>query len=378
MSDYAVGLSEHPDAAVAVGEAFGAVLDGVGHAPDLGVLFVSPHHAEAMPDIVDAAHRLVAPKQLLGTLASTVIGGHREVEDSPAVALWAKRSAPGARVTHLDIVDGAAGPTLTGIDHTVADAATLILVADPFSFPASSVLDVIAEIAPDARVVGGLASGAIRPGENRMVFGREIVPSGGVLLTLPPSSSIGSVVSQGCRPVGEPYIVTDGSDNQIRALAGRPPLDRLRDLLAAAEPEQAALLRSGVHIGKVIDESRVDFGPGDFLVRGIAGIDQSTGAMVIGDTVAVGDTVQFHVRDARTAADELASLDAHRAAAGLLFTCNGRGTHLFDRPDHDAGAVQDVVGPLVLAGMACAGEFGPVGGRNFLHSYTASLALFET
>ncbi len=378
MSDYAVGLSEHPDAAVAVGEALGSVLDGVGHAPDLAVLFVSPHHAEALPDIVDAVHRLVAPEHLLGALASTVIGGHREVEGSPAVALWAKRSAPGARVSHLDIVDSGSGPTLTGIDRTVSDAATLVLVADPFSFPAAAVLEVIAEIAPDVELIGGLASGAARPGENRLVFGREIVPSGGVLLSLPADIAVAPVVSQGCRPVGEPYIVTDGIGNRISGLAGRPPLDRLRDLLAAADPEQEALLRSGVHIGKVIDESKVDFGPGDFLVRGIAGIDQSTGAMTIGDTIEVGDTVQFHVRDARTAAEELVALDARRAAAGLLFTCNGRGTHLFDRADHDAVAVQDAVGPLVLAGMACAGEFGPVGGRNFLHSYTASLALFDT
>jgi small ligand-binding sensory domain FIST len=377
VSDYAAGLSEHPDVAVAVGEAFGEVLDGVGEAPDVAVLFVSAHHVAAMTDIVDAVHHIVGPAHLIGTTTGTVIGGHREVENAPAVALWAKRRAPGARLSHLDIVDVGDGPTLTGVDPKLTEAGTIILIGDPFTFPAGVVLDTIGGMAPRARVVGGLCSGAMRPGDNRLVFGREIVASGGVMLSLPIDDATGVFVSQGCRPVGEPYIVTDGSGNQIRAIAGRPPLDRLRDLLNTAEPEEQTQLRSGVHIGKVIDESKIDFGPGDFLIRGIAAIDQSTGAMTIGDHVTVGDTVQFHVRDAHTATDDLRSITAEHTTAGLLFTCNGRGSQLFDQPDHDAWVVQDVVGPLVLAGMACAGEFGPVGGRNFLHSYTASLALFD-
>jgi small ligand-binding sensory domain FIST len=131
----------------------------------------------------------------------------------------------------------------------------------------------------------------------------------------------------------------------------------------------------------VIDEYKTELAPGDFLIRGVVGADQDTGAMMIGDVVEVGETIQFHLRDAGTADHELRTLlsreSAGSAAAALLFTCNGRGTKLFGTPDHDAALVSDAFAGLPLAGVYCAGELGPVGGRNFLHGFTASLALFE-
>jgi small ligand-binding sensory domain FIST len=53
-----------------------------------------------------------------------------------------------------------------------------------------------------------------------------------------------------------------------------------------------------------------------------------------------------------------------------------RGTHLFGRADHDASLVARSLGPLAFAGFFGNGEFGPVGARNFIHGYSATLALF--
>ncbi len=69
-------------------------------------------------------------------------------------------------------------------------------------------------------------------------------------------------------------------------------------------------------------------------------------------------------------------MTGRQAAAALVFTCNGRGTNLFTTPNHDAALVGQLLDTSAVAGMFCAGELGPVGGHNFLHGFTASVALF--
>ena len=131
-------------------------------------------------------------------------------------------------------------------------------------------------------------------------------------------------------------------------------------------------------MGRVTDERKIDFERGDFLIRGVLGADRDSGAIAIGDEAPVGATVQFHVRDAVTADEDLRAALAHSppTEGALLFTCNGRGTHLFDEPHHDAAALADHTSAEV-AGMFCAGEIGPVGARSYVHGFTASMALFS-
>jgi small ligand-binding sensory domain FIST len=197
---------------------------------------------------------------------------------------------------------------------------------------------------------------------------------------LGPGVKIDTVVSQGCRPIGNPYVVTRAERNVIYELAGRPALERLLEMASSGSiPEgDVALVNQGLHLGQVIDEHRDRFERGDFLVRNVLGADRENGAIAVGDVVEVGRTVQFHVRDAGTADEDLRlALGGRGEAAGaLLFTCNGRGQRLFGEPDHDAGVFDEQVGAPV-AGFFAAGEFGPVGGRTFVHGFTASLALFR-
>jgi small ligand-binding sensory domain FIST len=185
------------------------------------------------------------------------------------------------------------------------------------------------------------------------------------------------VVSQGCRPIGEPYVVTKADRNIILELGGRPALDRLREIVGALDVEDQVLVQHGLHVGCVVDESKEVFDRGDFLIRNVLGADQEAGAVAVGEMVEVGATVQFQVRDAASADRDLRDLLAGEEADGaLLFTCNGRGSHLFGEPDHDAAIIDAVTGGAT-AGMFCAGELGPVGGRSFLHGFTASVALFR-
>jgi small ligand-binding sensory domain FIST len=201
---------------------------------------------------------------------------------------------------------------------------------------------------------------------------------GAVGFALPADGIATALVSQGCRPVGRPFVVTAADENLLLELGGRPAIERLEEMVAAADDAERARLASGLHVGVVIDEHQVDFTSGDFLVRNVLGGDRERGGLVIGDVVPVGTTVQFQVRDAVAADQDLASvLTGHRAEAALVFTCNGRGRALFDEPDHDVTAVAELTGAAAVAGMFCAGEIGPVGGRNFLHGFTASMLLFE-
>ena len=187
-------------------------------------------------------------------------------------------------------------------------------------------------------------------------------------------------MSQGCRPFGDPLVVTRAEHNFLYELAGRPALEQVvaqaRDSLS--EEEVVLLESGGLHLGRVIDEHKEHFGRGDFLVRNVVGADRNSGAIAVGDTVAVGTTVQFHLRDAATADEDLHALvAARRADAALVFTCNGRGTRLFGEPHHDVRVLSEHLGAVPMAGFFAAGELGPVGGRNFLHGFTASVALLR-
>jgi small ligand-binding sensory domain FIST len=113
------------------------------------------------------------------------------------------------------------------------------------------------------------------------------------------------------------------------------------------------------------------------------GVDRSSGALAVAANPRVGQTLQFQVRDARAADEELRHLLGAAAhdlpalpAAALLFACNGRGVGLFGAPDHDVRATRELLGEPAVAGFFCNGEIGPVGGSTFVHGFTASLGLF--
>lgn len=369
---FAAALSEHPIAAVAIGEAAGQVLDALGGEPvDLAVLFASGPHTTALADAASVVRSLLQPTTLLGCTAVSVLAGAREVEEKAAVALWVGRFGP----VHPLRVGPGATPAVPPFDPT-----GVLLLADPFTFLVGDALAALATQWPGLPVVGGMASAGRGPGENRLVLDDAVVSSGAVGVFLGPGIEMEPVVSQGCRPVGQPYAVTAADGNVVRELAGRPAMTRLLELandrLTTLEVDM--INRGGLLVGRVVDEHQADFGRGDFLVREIVGANRIEGWIAVSDEVAIGETLQYQLRDPDTADDDLrASLNGRAADAALVFTCTGRGVGFFDEAHHDAAVVGEYLGRPAVAGMFCAGELGPIGGRNFLHTFTASMALLR-
>ena len=191
-----------------------------------------------------------------------------------------------------------------------------------------------------------------------------------------------TVVSQGCRPIGRPFVITKAQNHFILELSGQPPMHQLQALFTELNEKEQALVQQGVHVGRVINEYKETFGREDFLIRNVIGADPHTGAIAIGDTIRPGQTVQFHIRDADTADEDLRELLVQLSPpqppiGGLLFTCNGRGTRLFDQPHHDAQSIHSAYPSLPLSGFFAQGEIGPVGLSNYLHGFTASVVLFS-
>jgi small ligand-binding sensory domain FIST len=193
-----------------------------------------------------------------------------------------------------------------------------------------------------------------------------------------------TVVSQGCRPIGRHLVITKAEGNVIFEVGGRPTLAVLKEVLDSLSARDQRRVREGLHVGRVINEGQPTFKHGDFLIRNPVGIDPESGALAVGDLFRRGQTIQFHVRDADAAREDLRallgefskSLGGRRVEGGFLFSCNGRGARLFGRPNHDTGLVHEALGEFPMAGFFCAGEVGPVGGKNFLHGFTSALGFF--
>jgi small ligand-binding sensory domain FIST len=376
---FASALSTHPVPAIATGEVAGQVLERLGPHPDLAVVFVTRPHVGALEDAAAAIRKVLSPTLLLGCAAESVVGQGIEVEEAPAVSLWAGVTGQVAPV-RLWTEAGEEGPQVAGWPTTLPfEPQGLVLLADPYTFPVETLFKGLGERHPDLPILGGMASAAQGAGGNRLALDDRVYSVGAVGALIGPGAQLSTVVSQGCRPIGRPLVVTRSERNVIYELAGEPALERLMEMVRDGMPERdIRLINQGLHMGLVIDEHQVEFGRGDFLVRNVLGADQSNGAIAVGDVVDVGTTVQFHVRDADSADEDLRELLTPEDANGaLLFTCNGRGTRLFPAPNHDADVVGDLLHDPPLAGFFAAGELGPVGGRNFVHGFTASLALFR-
>jgi len=374
---FAAALSEHPLATQATGEVLGQILEAIGEEPDLVVLFVTGAHTGAVEDIAAAIQTVLRPGAFIGATAVGIAGGDREIESQPAITLWAARFGA-VDAVHLQAARTADGLALLGVGPDALEAVTaMVLLADPASFPVAEVLEHLRVQHPSLVVVGGLASSGFA-GQNRVVVDGAVHDRGAAAVLLGPRQRMTAIVSQGCRPIGSPLVVTRADGNLIQEIAGQSALERLGGLYAAAPAETREIMGRGVHLGLVVDEHRLDYERGDFLIRPIVGTDRDSGAIMSGEPVAVGSTVQFHVRDALSADEDLRELLIGRhGAAALLFTCNGRGMRLFGEPDHDAEVLDAVIEGHALSGMFCAGEIGPVGAQNFLHGFSASVALFD-
>jgi small ligand-binding sensory domain FIST len=397
----ASAISAHVDPVMAAEQCVEEIRRGLGEeTPDLVMFFVSGDHAKKASVVGDALRTSLRPGTLMGVTGEGIVGNGREIEVTTGLSVFAAsmpnttlRGFTYQQLPHADADDLDALARVAEVMGADRSLRGVVFLADPFSVPAASVVSTFSEVprvVPGLHrmsVVGGLASASASPGANVLVLNDQVMRAGAIGVAISGDVTLDTVVSQGCRPIGTPVVVTAARRNIIQRLGGRKALDVIREVVDGLDERTRGLLTKGMFIGRVVDEYKERFGRGDFLIRSVMGVDQSSGAVAVGDAVRVGQTVQFHVRDADTAREDLELLlTAQRlhppAAGGLLFTCNARGTKLFAGPDHDAAAIRTALRtpgdePLPLAGFFAAGEFGPVGDRSFLHGHTASLVLLR-
>jgi len=366
-----------------------AVIDAVRERsePDVALLFITMHHRDDAGQILQRVQDELEPQALIGCTGEGVIGGEHEIEREPGMALMVGKM-PGVRLRAFHVGGEAwrelfSDPRalLEHIGHS-PETRAVIGLGDPFTTPVTQLMQLLDQLAPTSPLVGGMASGGRSAGQCALLMNDQVLEDGFVGLSISGPAEVTTIVSQGCKPIGRPMIVTRARDNFIEQLGGRPALDVVREMIEQLPPQDRALIRGGLLIGRAISEYRDTFRRGDFLIRNLMGVSDQDQALAIGDRVKVGQTVQFHVRDAATADEDLQlMLEPQRKglspAAGLLFSCNGRGRNLFDEPHHDIGAMKRVLPRTPVAGFFAAGELGPIAGKNFIHGHTASMALFR-
>ncbi|MDP8943989.1 MAG: FIST C-terminal domain-containing protein [Actinomycetota bacterium] len=356
---------------------------GLGGRPaDVAVVFVGGTEVERAAEGLAAVRERLPARATLGCGAQGVVASGRELEHG-GVAVWAG-SFPGAELEtfHLQAVrTGESGLAVAGLPD-LDGAEGVILLADPYTFPVEPLLARMGADHPGLPVIGGLSSAGGGPGRAVLIHDEEVERTGAVGLAL---SGVGlrPCVSQGARPIGPEMVITAAEENVIYELASRPALARLKEAIGELDPGERQLAAQGLLLGIVIDENRPEYERGDFLIRGVLGGDPEEGTITVGERVRVGQTVRMQVRDGASADEDLRdALDRELRdlptppAGALLFTCNGRGSHMFGEPDHDASVLERAFRGAPAAGFFCAGEIGPVGRRNFVHGFTATLALF--
>lgn len=349
------------------------------------VFFTREHASSAADELIQHIWRELRPRVMIGCSAEGVIGGDLEIERRAGISVLAGE-LPNAHLHPVHVgaddwrrllSDGDGFRDQLGFAD---DTRAMIGFGDPWTTPLNQFMHALDSLAPNAPLIGGMASAAQREGQNVLVCNDEIFNDGFVGMTIGGAVKVQTVVSQGARPIGQPMVITKGHDNVIEQVGGKPVFSVLQQLFESLSPPEQTLLEEGLLIGRAMSEYRDKFGRGDFVIRNVIGAQQ--GALAITEHIRVGQTVQFHVRDAQTADQDLRRLleQSHESglpAGALLFSCNGRGTRMFDQPNHDIALARETMTNTPTAGFFAAGEIGPVGAKNFIHGHTASFALLR-
>ncbi len=387
---FAAAVSTRQSHSEAIAELSEHVREAIPGQPDLCMVFFTAHHLPSASAISRQINETLNPGMLIGNSAESVLALDREIERSPGISMLAA-SLPGARIesfTEEDLAFGADREAIRESLHVADDTRGVLLLADPFT-PLGRLLPSLSEALvtppdlPAIPLIGGVASAGAQPNQNRF-FLQDRVRTGGIAgLTVSGRLRVDSLVSQGCRPIGRPMVVTGARRNLIESLGGQPALAAFKGIIQGLDDRDRELLTKGLFVGLVVNEYKDRFGRGDFLIRNVIGVDENQGYLAVSDEVRTGRTIQFHVRDARTAVEDLELLLAAQQldstpAGALLLTCNGRGSRLFSRPHTDVTTIGNTFPNLPMAGFFAAGEIGPVGGRSYLHGHTAALALFRS
>ena len=384
---WASAASRDPGLPVALEQAAAELVSALGGRPDLALVFISESHKRDYATAAAILADQLGDCCIVGCSASGVIGGGHELEGMPAVSITGAM-LPGVELTARWL--GAAelpapedSPLrwqhLLGV--TPPQAPAFLILADPYSFPVEALLGSLDRVYPDSVKLGGLASGMQAPGEAALYLERQTHRAGAVCLALTGDIELQALVAQGCRPIGEPLFITRCHGSQLLELDGRRPLDVLQSLYERLSAGDRELMPHSLFLGIAMRPAGTEYRQGDFLIRNLMGSDNDSGALHVSADLRENHVVQFHLRDAATSAYDLERVLGNVGAApaqgsgALLFSCTGRGEHLYGVRDHDLNAFRHHVGDLPLGGFFCNGEIGPVGGTTFVHGYTSAFGI---
>ncbi len=355
----------------------------------LGLVFMTPRFFSDAKQVLEILRVHARIPLLAGCSSTALVAGGEELEDNPGIvlALYSLPSAnlSGTYFTQAEVEAAetpAYWPGVTKIAATESNG--WLTFIDPFHLDSESWLRSWNESYPGSPVYGGLASGVFADQTTQVYLNGEVYEEGGVAISVGGDVKLTGVISQGCTPIGDTWTLTRVEQNLIHKIANRPAYEVLSETVNEMPPDEQKKVRGNLFIGLVVNEYLDDFHRGDFLVRNLLGGDPQTGVLAVGAMPRAGQTMQFQRRDAEAAAEDMDELLARThielggatVYGGCLCCCNGRGKHLFGTSGHDAQMVQKQFGGIGLSGFFCNGEIGPVGQKNFLHGYTASLALF--
>lgn len=357
----------------------------------LGLIFLSPRLFPQAQQILELVQVQARIPLLVGCSGQGLIAGNSELENDAAGLALALYFLPQAELKAVHFTQEQVEQAqdsfsfwheFTGVAPSQTNG--WLAFVDPFHLDSEGWLRNWGKAYPSLPVLGGLASGIPTDLSTQVYLNNQVFEEGGVALSIGGEVKLASVLSQGCTPIGDTWTLTRVDRNLIQGIGNRPAYEVLVETFNSLSPEEQTKSRGNLFIGLAMNEYLEDFHRGDFLVRNLLGADPQSGMVAVGALPRTGQTVQFQRRDAAAASEDMRELLAQAKRqltgttiyGGCLCTCNGRGKNLFGRPNHDASLVQELLGPLGLTGFFCNGEIGPVGQKNFLHGYTASLALF--
>ena len=354
-----------------------------------GQLFTTPECSRRAKEIMEIVQIYAHVPTIIGCSASGLIAGNQEIENEAGCCI-ALYHLPGtqARAIHLplDVFEPAdrAAKIRAAIGPHPEHVNAWTLFASSESIGNEAWLPDWDHATEHRTTIGGFACAASNAHESALYLNGAVHTDGAVALGLEGAVTIEPLISQGCRPVGSPWTITQAQDNVIHQIGNRPILEVLRDTLEGMSQKEQQKARGNIFIGLVLDEYQASFSVGDFLVRNLAAIDPQTGAVAIATPLRVGQNLQFQIRDAHSASNDFemhlkekaAELAGRSIYGSCLCDCIGRGTSLYGVPDHDVAIIHDTFSELPIVGLFCNGEFATSQNRTLLHGYAASLGLF--
>jgi small ligand-binding sensory domain FIST len=350
---------------------------------DLALVFATGEARARAHEALHAVRRVTGAPIVLGCSGTGILTERREVEEDLAVAVLAVRCDRLVATPFWFDRQGERAQLGAELGHqigsTVAEGGCVLALPDAIGCNPAALLGGLGEALGFVPVLGAVAAGS----PMFELYNTDATEGSLVGVALSGLSPVLGV-TQGCTPIGEPYVITHAEANVIQRIASRPALEVLTQAIRANPNTEARIRHAGVFAGLAMDPAKSPLERGDFLVRNLVGADQASGALAVAERVRIGQTLQFQIRDAQASRedliemlDELAGrLAGRRPAFGCYFDCAGRGQGLFGVADHDVTLIREKLGEFPLIGFFGNGEFAPIGRRNFFHNYTGALVIF--